>query len=79
LVWNRESWPRMGGGLPAGSDNHRHSGCAAVRIAYTFLTNQEDPFTKEAAEIMFLCGERKLTGYLAMHITAYFGAKVNKR
>lgn len=48
-------------------------------VAITFLTNQEDPFTKEAAEIMFLCGERKLTGYLAMHITAYFGAKVNKR
>ena len=36
-----------------------------TNVAITFLTKREDPFAKKSAEIMFLCGEKKIKGFLA--------------
>jgi len=49
-----------------------------ANVAITFLTMREDSYTDEALQIMSLCSDRKIEGYLAFHslsIIWYLGRK----
>ena len=53
-----------------------------TNIAFTFLSEREDHFSKEILEIMSLCVTGKICGYLAFHslsIIWYLTRKLNEK
>ncbi|MBO6178569.1 MAG: hypothetical protein J6O04_05315 [Selenomonadaceae bacterium] len=53
-----------------------------TNIAFTFLSERNDPFSKEALKIMSFCARGKIYGYLAFHslsIIWYLCRKVSER
>ena len=46
---------------------HRLRVLIDTNVAYIFLTEREDRFSDEVYEIMRLCVEKKIYGYLAFH------------